>query len=69
MLVEDFGMRKVYAKWVPHQLTLEQRGVRTMTAQALLSRYKSDPRMLDRVIAIDETWVRCYEPTKKESNC
>lgn len=67
MLVEDFGMRKVCAKWVPHQLTPEQREVRTLIAQALLSRYKSDPRMLDRVIAIDETWVRCYEPTKKQA--
>jgi histone-lysine N-methyltransferase SETMAR len=65
MLHNDFGMRKVCTKWVPLELTPEQKEVRVMTSYTLLSRYRTDPRMLDRVVAIDETWVRCYQPTKK----
>jgi hypothetical protein len=68
MLHNNFGMRKVCAKWVPLELTPEQKEVRVMTAHALLSRYKTDPRMLDRVVAIDETWIHCYQPTKKSQS-
>jgi hypothetical protein len=50
------------------ELTPEQKEVRVMTAHALLSRYNTDPRMLDRVVAIDETWIRCYQPTKKSQS-
>ncbi len=41
--------------------------VRVITANALLMRYKTDPRMLDWVVAIGETWIR-YQPTKKSQS-
>jgi transposase len=68
ILKDDFGMHKVCAKWVPRDLTPEQRWVREMTADSLLSRFKTDPSMLDCVLAIDETWFRCYEPRKKQQD-
>jgi hypothetical protein len=33
-----------------------------------LNRYQSDPDFLDRLIAIDETWIKSYDPRDTELN-
>ncbi len=63
-------MRKVAAKWVPHCLNQQQIQARLDTTKALLKRYEQeDEHFLNRIVAIDETWVRCYEPELKRQSC
>lgn len=56
------GYRKIAGRWVPHDLTPEQRHTRYITSSNLLSRHSLDESFLDRIIAIDETWIHSYDP-------
>ena len=47
-------------KLLPHELTCEQREARVRSARLNLARYNNDPeRFVERIIAIDESWMRC----------
>ncbi len=50
------------ARWVPHSLTSQQKELRVNISSEHLQRYQSDPDMLNRIIAIDETWIKSYDP-------
>ena len=56
------GYRKIASRWVPHDLTPAQRNTRYITSSNLLSRHSLDESFLGRIIAIDETWIRSYDP-------
>ena len=63
MLTHDLGMRKIAARWVPHVLTEVQKWHRWECARVHLERYAQEGvNFLHRIIAIDETWGRSYEP-------
>ena len=56
-------MRKVSALWLPHRLTPEQVERRLTIAAQLLYCYDSEGRnFLERIVAVNETWIRSYEP-------
>ena len=56
-------MRKVAARWVPRALTDEQKQARVDVAKCLYKRYeKEGDTFINRIIAIDETWIKSYEP-------
>lgn len=61
-LLKKLGLRKVAARWVPHSLTSQQKELRVNISSEHLQRYQSDPDMLNRIIAIDETWIKSYDP-------
>ena len=55
-------MCKVSARWLPHRLTPEQAERRLTIAAQLLYGYDSEGRnFLERIAAVDETWIRSYE--------
>ena len=59
-------MRKVSARWMPHRLTSDQAEHHLEVATHLLSRFDSEGQdFLSIIVAIDETWVRSYEPELK----
>ena len=60
-LREDLHMHKIAAKWVPHALTEQQK----WCCRVHLERYQNGENLLNNIIAIDETWVRAYEPELK----
>ncbi|VVC29804.1 Transposase, type 1 [Cinara cedri] len=62
--------RKIAARWVPHFLSPEQKDTREDICRELLSRYENEKEtFLDHIIAIDETWIRDFEPElKSQSN-
>ena len=63
ILTENLGKRKVAAKFVPHDLNNQQKLNRVNVATSLLLRfYHEGMEFLHRIVAIDETWVHCYEP-------
>jgi histone-lysine N-methyltransferase SETMAR len=61
-LLKEIGAKKIATRWVPHQLTPAQKKSRVDICTEHLERYNSDHEMLDRIIAIDETWLKYYDP-------
>lgn len=66
ILTQKLGMRKICARWVPHALSSEQKENRVRIAQQLRLRWRREGEsFLNRIITLDETWVRAYEPELK----
>ena len=60
------GYRKVSARWVLRQLTLENKIQRKEMCIHLLKRYnKEGEAFLERVVTGDESWVHHFEPESK----
>ena len=69
ILVEELKMRKICARWVPHCLTQEQQDRRMGIARLLRHRYRREGEdFLHRIVTLDETWARCYEPELKSQS-
>jgi transposase len=69
IVTEHLQKRKVSARWVRHKLSDEQKAQRKGTATLLLSCFqqKGDP-FLRCIAAIDETWIRDFEPELKSQS-
>ena len=67
ILTQHLGMRKISARWVPHNLSPIQKQERVRISRELLRRSQEED-ILDRIVAIDETWVRSYEPELKRQS-
>ena len=69
ILDESLGMRKLFSKWVPRLLTLDQKQQRIKYSKhclELLRRGKKN--ILCRYVSIDETWIHHYTPKTKRSS-
>lgn len=66
-LLHDMGYRKIASKYVPHYLTCQQKQIRVDACNRNLERYKNDPTLLHRIVAIDETWFRSFDPKDPQS--
>ena len=63
IITNKLKMRKVAARWVPHHLSDEQKACRQRIAEELLQRYQTEgEQFLRRILTIDETWIRDFEP-------
>jgi len=61
-------MRKICAKLLPKNLSVEQNANGLDICQDLLGRLENEPNFLHKVIAGDESWVFDYVPeTKRQS--
>ena len=61
-LIQAMGANKVALVWVPHDLTEYQRVQRENIALDHYDSWTDDNSILDRIIAIDETWLKSYDP-------
>ncbi len=52
---------------MPHALTCYQMQARVDICQRNLRRYEYDLTLLHRIVAIDETWLRSYDPKDPKS--
>jgi histone-lysine N-methyltransferase SETMAR len=69
ILTDKLGKRRVVARWVPHQLSDGEKLNRLQIARSLRSRYRREGNsFINRIVAIDETWVRSYEPELKSQS-
>jgi histone-lysine N-methyltransferase SETMAR len=58
IVTETLQERKVAAKWVPHQLTEEQKAACKRVTEELLWHYEAGgEQFLNRIVAIDEIWI------------
>ena len=66
ILHEHLGMSKVSARWVPRQLSADQKATRVINAKEHLSRFNREgDKFLNRIITGDEMWVDFSEPETK----
>ncbi|UYV78777.1 hypothetical protein LAZ67_16002713 [Cordylochernes scorpioides] len=69
ILINDLGMRRVAAKFVPKLLNCDQKQHRMNIANEMLDSVRADPNLFQRVITGDETWVYGYDvETKAQSS-
>lgn len=69
ILTRHLKMRRVSARWVPHHLNQDQMTQRVEVAEKHLKRYEIEgDEFLNRIVAIDETWLRSYEPELKSQS-
>ena len=70
IVTQTLQKRKVAAKWVPHHLSEEQKAARKKVAEVLLWRYEAEgEQFLNRIVAIDETWIQDFEPVFSVEAC
>jgi len=66
IVTQTLQKRKVAAKRALHQLSEEKKAARNRVAEELLRRYEAEgEQTLNRIVAIDETWIRDLEPQMK----
>ncbi|UYV62495.1 hypothetical protein LAZ67_2000790 [Cordylochernes scorpioides] len=69
IFINDLGMRRVAAKFVPKFLNCNQKQHRMNIANEILDSVRDDPNLLQRVITGDEAWVYGYDvETKAQSS-
>jgi len=66
-MINEIGAKKVCTRWVPHELNIGNKQTRIDSCQENLNMYRTSKDMLDRIIAIDESWLRSYDPQDSQS--
>ena len=61
-LLNEIGARKILSRWVPHELTTRQKKARHAIAGKHLASYQRESGFLNNIIAINETWLKSYDP-------
>jgi len=63
---EDLNMRKLYAKWVPKCLNVDQKRQRCQSSMQLLEFFRRDLiDFLSRLVTIEEALLHHYDPDTK----
>jgi histone-lysine N-methyltransferase SETMAR len=69
IVTQTLQKRQVTAKCVLHQLSEEQKAPRKRITEELLRCYEAEgEQFLNRIFAIDETWIRDFEPQLKSQS-
>ena len=69
ILKRDLKFSKISPKFVPKDLTEEQKRSRKTMSQQNIDLMKVDPDVLDKVVTGDESWISVFElPTKQSSS-
>ncbi|UYV78697.1 K02A2.6-like [Cordylochernes scorpioides] len=69
IFINDLGMRRVAAKFVPKLLNCDQKQHRMNIANEMLDSVRDDPNLLQRVITGDEAWVYDYDVETDVYSC
>uniref|UniRef100_A0A914H673 Mos1 transposase HTH domain-containing protein n=1 Tax=Globodera rostochiensis TaxID=31243 RepID=A0A914H673_GLORO len=64
-ILHKLGKRVRKGRWVPHELTQQQKNRRLEAAQQLLQRHQETP-FLDRIVTCDEKWCSYKNPKNKK---
>lgn len=69
ILHEHLAVRKLCARWIPHNLTEAQKVHRVDWCRKMVQRFnKGDSNAVFDMVTGDESWIYCYDPeTKRQS--
>ena len=60
---KELDLRKLFTRWVPHSLTLNQKCTRVRLSQDRLARFQKNKAVfVRRFVAMGETWIYHYYP-------
>ncbi|GBP51073.1 Histone-lysine N-methyltransferase SETMAR [Eumeta japonica] len=66
---EHMNIRKISARWVPKMLTPFDKQRRLQTSKDFLELVGDNiDEICDRIVTVDETWVRQYDPESKQES-
>lgn len=69
ILHDKLHLRKVCARWVPHQLTEEQKAARVTWCRTMLERFDAgQSRGAWEILSGDETWIYSFDPETKQQS-
>lgn len=69
ILHEKLSMKKVFSKWVPRLLSMEQKQQRVDDSESCLSLFTRNKKdFLRRYVTMDETWIHYYTPESKRQS-
>ena len=61
-VLKEIKAKKLKSRWIPHELTQRQQQARRNLAGKHLARYQRERGFLDKIVAIDESWLLSYNP-------
>ena len=61
-MLNELGAKKIATRWIPHELNIGNMQTRVDFCQENLNMHRTSSDMLDRIIAIDESWLKSYDP-------
>lgn len=69
ILHEHLGVKKICARWIPHNLAELEKEARVKWCLKMIQRFnQGESNATYDIITGDETWIYCYEPeTKRQS--
>lgn len=68
ILSEHLGLRKMFARFIPHKLTDDRKLLRIQHSKDIIKEAKKDKNFLFNIVTGDETWCFQYDPkTKRQS--
>jgi hypothetical protein len=68
ILNEVYDMLKLSARWVPRQLTYDQKWSRLDISRYLSSCYVDEPDFIYTIVTQDEKWVHHFDPESKKKH-
>ena len=67
-IMDTMGYSKVWARWVPRQLTEAHKQSCLEAFSGFLEHYHSDKTFLQQIVTGDETWIHHFEPESKRAS-
>jgi transposase len=67
-LLKEINARKIMSRWIPHELSKRQEQARWNVAGKHLARYQRERGFLDKILSIDESWVKSYDPVDSRAS-
>ena len=66
IIYDRLNMRRICASWIPKMLNTDQKRLRVECCKQLLKRFEREgEKFMDRIVAVDETWISLYTPDTK----
>lgn len=65
----ELGVRKLVSRWVPHNLSEEQKAARVNWCRSTLQRFNGGKsKAVYNIVSGDESWIYSYEPERKHQS-
>ena len=65
---DHLKLRKVTSRWVPHNLTIDQKQQRVNICRENLKRFREGSARVSDIVTGDETWIYLRQISRKQAN-
>lgn len=69
ILHEHLAVKKICSRWIPHNLTVEQKQARVDWCKKMIEKYKcGTSKAVHNIYTGDESWIYAYDPETKQQS-